>query len=100
MAVGERLIQLRARIVDGFNAGNWEELGLLTGASEIISRHSRLIRSLSWNDEDYAGNVLTVLRQIVEQDQGTLDIIEDYLDKHFPGESTYVSAKPSERRIT
>jgi len=98
--LGNRLIDLRARIVDGFDAGNWEELGLLTGASQFITRHPRLLRSLSWGDEDYAGNVLAVLRQIVEQDPHTLAIIEAYLDKHFPGDSTYISAKPSERRIS
>lgn len=99
-ALGYRLFELRARIVDGFDADNWEELGLLTGASEVITRHPRLFRSLSWGDEDYAGNVLTVLRRIVEQDPRTLGVIEAYLDKHFPGDLTYVSAKPSERRIT
>lgn len=99
-ALGNRLIELRARIVDGFDAGNWEELGLLTGAMELITRHPRLLRSLSWGDEDYAGNVLTSLRRIVEQDPRTLPIIEAYLDKNFPTDSTYVSAKPSERRIT
>lgn len=98
--LGNRLIELRARIVDTFDAGNWEEVGLLTGATEVITRHPRLLRSLNWGDEDYAGNVLTVLRRIVEQDPRTLVIIETYLDKHFPTESTYISAKPSERRIT
>ena len=98
--LGNRLIDLRARIVDGFNAGNWEELGLLTGASAVITQHPRLLRSLSWNDEDYADNVLSVLRRIVEQDPRTLPIIEGYVDENFPGEGTYVSAKPSERRIT
>ncbi|MCY2950819.1 MAG: hypothetical protein NTU53_02445 [Planctomycetota bacterium] len=99
-ALANRLIELRARIVDHFDAGNWEELGLLAGATEVINRHSRLLRSLSWGDEDYSGNVLTVLRCIVEQDPRTLPIIEAYVDQHFPGESTYVSAKPAERRIT
>jgi hypothetical protein len=98
--LGNRLIDLRARIVDGFDAGNWEEFGLLTGATEVITRHPRLLRSLSWGDEDYAGNVLTVLRRVVERDPRTLRIIEAYLDKNFPTDSTYVSAKPSERRIT
>ncbi len=97
---GNRLIQLRARIVAGFDSGNWEELGLLTGASDRINGHPRLLRSLDWGDEDYAGNVLTVIRRIVEQDPGTLPIIEDYVDVHFPGESTFVSAKPAARRIT
>lgn len=99
-ALGNRLIDLRSRIVAGFGVNNWEELGLLTGATEIIDRHPRLLRSLSWGDEDYAGNVLNIIRRIVEQDPRTLGIIEAYVDKHFPGESTYVSAKPAERRIT
>jgi len=98
--LGNRLIELRGRIVSGFDAGNWEELGLLTGASEIINHHARLLRSLSWHDEDYSGNVLSVIRRIVEQDPRTLGVIEEYLNKHFPGESTYISAKPAERKIT
>ena len=98
--LGNKLIELRSRIVSGFDAGNWEELGLLTGASEIINHHPRLLRSLSWHDEDYAGNVLNVVRRIVEQDPRTLAVMEEYLDRHFPGESTYISAKPAERRIT
>lgn len=97
---GNRLIAMRARIVDRFDAGNWEELGLLTGATELITGHPRLLRSLSWGDEDYAGNVLTVLRRIVEMDPRILQIIEKYIYKNFPEESIYISAKPSERRIT
>lgn len=86
--LGNRLIELRTRIVDGFDANNWEELGLLTNATEVISRHPRLLRSLSWNDEDYAGNALSVLRRIVEQDPRTLPVIEAYVDERFPGEGT------------
>lgn len=100
LTLGNRLIELRARIVADFDGGNWEELGLLTGASDLINRHPRLLRSLSWGDEDYAGNVLNVIRRIVEQDPRTLPIIEGYLDRAFPGESTFVSAKPAERKIT
>jgi len=100
IVLGNKLIELRARILASFDAGNWEELGLLTGASDLIVNHPRLLRSLSWRDEDYSGNVLIVLRRIVEQDPRTLRIIEEYLDKYFPGESIYISAKPSERRIT
>lgn len=98
--LGNRLIELRGRIVANFDAGNWEELGLLTGHSDRINQHPRLLRSLSWGDEDYAGNVLTVLRSMVESDPRTLHVIESYLDRNFPGESTYISAKPAERRVT
>ncbi|MGE3509629.1 MAG: hypothetical protein AB7N65_12185 [Vicinamibacterales bacterium] len=99
-ALGKRIIALRQRVVAGFDAGNWEEVGLLTGQSETITRHPRLLRSLSWGDEDYAGNVLVVLRRIAEANPPALRLIEQYVDEHFPGESEYVSAKPAERRIT
>jgi hypothetical protein len=100
VATGQRLIELREKIVSNFDSGDWEEIGLLTGCSEIINRHPRLLRSLSWQDEDYAGNVLSVIRRIVEQDPRTFPVIKSYLDKKFPGESHYISAKPSERKIT
>jgi hypothetical protein len=102
LALAKRLIALRARIVANFNAGHWEEVGLLSGQSKIINGHDRLLRSLSWHDEDYDGNVLTVLRQIADHDVRALKVIEDYLDERFPGEekTEYVSAKPAERKIT
>jgi len=100
VALGIRLIKLRERIAANFNAGHWEEIGLLTGCTEIITSHSRLLRSLSFGDDDYDGNVLSVLRQIAEYQPQALPIIEGYLDEKFPGEGTYISAKPSERKIT
>jgi len=99
-ALGQRLIDLCARIVAHFEAGHWEELGRLTGQSKWIEGHPRLLRSPSWGDGDYAGNVLVVLRQMVEADPRTLPIIESYLDRNFPWEDTYISAKPSERKVT
>jgi hypothetical protein len=99
-ALANRLIALRARIIADFDASNWEELGLRTSSSDTIEGHSRLLRSLHWGDEDYASNVLSVLRSLVEQNPRTLPIIESYVDANFPGDSMYISAKPSERRIT
>lgn len=100
--LAHRYFDLRTRIVENFSAENWEELGLLTDSTLLINEHPRLLRSLHWNDEDYAGNVLTVIRKIAESDQKNLSIIDSYLDKRFPDSSTstYISAKPAERRIT
>lgn len=100
LALGQRILALRERVVANFDAGNWEEVGLLTGHSQIIDKHPRLLRSLSWNDEDYAGNVLSVLKLIADRDFNALKIIESYVDQHFPGEAHYISAKPSERKIS
>lgn len=98
--IGKRVIALRQRVVAGFDAGNWEEVGLLTGLSETINSYPRLLRSLNWGDEDYSGNVLGVLHQIARAHPAAFRTIEKYVDERFPGESEYVSAKPAERRIT
>ena len=99
-SLGKEIIALRQRIVANFDEGSWEEVGLLTGQTETIERYPRLLRSLQWGDEDYAGNVLGVLRKIAEEDIKAFRTIQKYVEDQFPGESEYVSAKPSERRIT
>ncbi|MFH1742150.1 MAG: hypothetical protein ABIH23_24365 [bacterium] len=100
LRLGNRIIEIRERVVSNFEASHWEEIGLLTGLSDLIDGHPRLRQSLYWGDQDYAGNVLNVLKQIAEQKPDTLDTFERYLNEQFPCESHYVSARPSERRIT
>ena len=99
-ALAIRVLALRDRIVAHFNAGDWEAAGLLTGHGPIINTHPRLLRSLSWGDEDYAGSVLTVLRCIAEEDPSALDKFDSLLDRQYPEESHFVSAKPSPKRLT
>ena len=41
--LGQRILQLRERVVSNFDAGDWEEVGLLTGKSEMIGRHPRSV---------------------------------------------------------
>lgn len=100
LELGKRILALRTQIASNFNAGNWEEIGLLTGSSDVINGHHRLLRSLSWGDEDYDGNVLNVLTTIASQNPAAVQVIENYVRDHFPEEATYISAKPVERRIT
>lgn len=99
-SVGLRIISLKRRIESAFSAAHWQELGLLTGHSDVINDHPRLLRSLSFGDDDYGGNILSVLRTMVEQDPQQIQIIESFLDETFPADVEFVSAKPSERRIT
>jgi AbiJ N-terminal domain 5 len=81
VALGQQLIELREKIVSNFAAGDWEEIGLLTGCSELINRHPRLLRSLSWGDEDYAGNVLQMLRIIFEEAPSAIPLIVSYIER-------------------
>ena len=98
--LGKRIITLRERIVSNFTNSNWEEVGLLTGRISTINGHPRLLRSLYWGDEDYAGNVLEVLRQIAESSKESFLTIEKYVRDNFPDETHYISSKPSEKKIT
>jgi hypothetical protein len=100
IATGNRIIGLRERVTANFAQANWDEIGMLTGQSSIIDNHPRLIRSLSWGDEDYAGNALQVLKKMIEAKPFSLNVIEEYLDQKFPGESHFISAKPSTRKIS
>lgn len=43
----------------------WTELAILTGTREQVLGHSRLLRSLDWNDPDYDGHVHQVVPVIL-----------------------------------
>ena len=97
---GKRILNLQNRIVSTFNETNWSEIGLLTGYSNLIDNHHRLLRSYSWGDQDYGGNVADVLKHIAREDKNALLEIERYVDEKYPDETYYVSSKPSKKKIT
>lgn len=100
---GRRLLNLRGRVVQHFDAGDWTEFGILSDTSSFITNHPRLLRSLNWGDDDYSGNVLMVLKSMVDWDPGVLDQLDGYLkDKYEDGteEQEYISSKPASRVVT
>ena len=99
-ALGKRILALRDRVIAEFTVSDWHEAGLLTGFSDLVSRHKRLLRSLSFGDEDYSANVLEVLKQIADQDEQAFATFADFVAEKYPGDGQYISAKPSERKIT
>lgn len=98
---GKKIIELKRRIEEDFTSGNWEEIGLLTECSHIIENHSRLLRSLHFGDEDYSGNIISVLRSMSDHNPDALKIVEQFLNEWYPDQNTtYISAKPAEKKIT
>lgn len=97
----KELLNLRDVIVSNFTQQNWLELGILTGCDDLVSRHPRLLRSLSWNDPDYSGNVLDVLLEMVKRDAVQQQTIKDYLSEHFQVGGEFISSGADEpkRRI-
>ena len=99
-ALGKRILALRDRVLAEFTVSDWHEAGLLTGFSDAVSRHKRLLRSLSFGDEDYSGSALEMLKQIADKDEQAFLTFESFVAEKYPGEGQYISAKPSERKIT
>jgi hypothetical protein len=81
---GQQLIALKDRISAGFNSSHWQELATITDSDNIVNGHSRLLRSLSWYDSDYDGNVLEVIKKIIASDSANLTIVLDYVNRKFP----------------
>ncbi len=84
-----------------FDRTKWMELGLETGALDYIRNHPRLLRSLSWGDDDYLSCVLDAVPVVLGENPGrhgpsldrrfhNLSAVEKYLDlpawlrKHEP----------------
>ena len=73
------ILALKRCMVDTFDDSKWLELGYLTDSNTLISEHPRLLRSLYFGDDDYEGNVLTVIPQIIKGDPEQLRIVEEYV---------------------
>jgi hypothetical protein len=98
--IGKKILILRDKVVPNFTAGDWEEIGLITGFSDIISNHPRLMRSLSWRDPDYPGNVLSIIKHIAKYDETKFSKFENFVREKYPEKGQSVSSKLSVPEIT
>jgi serine/threonine protein kinase len=91
---GKALLAIKNLVVENFTAENWRELGILTQSSDLVRTHPRLLRSLSWGDDDYAANVIEVLESIFNKDSSNADIALTYCGEHFDDHSTTSGEAP------
>jgi hypothetical protein len=66
--------------VDTFSESDWVALGQLTGSLKRITDHPRLLRSLSFSDDDYPYCVAEVISAIFEADNSLIPEIVDHFD--------------------
>jgi hypothetical protein len=69
---------LKRAIEATFTSDSWREIGYTTDTIEWIEGHPCLLRSLSFNDEDYGGHVFNAIGYILEQNPDNLDTLLDY----------------------
>lgn len=77
------LASLGNRIVKNFTSSDWRSLGMATDHFDLIDNHGRLLRSLSFCDDDYEGHALSVLNQIVQDDPDNIAIIEEFVRARY-----------------
>lgn len=70
---GALILALRRAIVSEFNVEDWREFGYLSGQSDYIQRHDRLLRSLHWQDPDYGNCVLQALERFTREGWDVVD---------------------------
>lgn len=85
------LLQLKDLMVEHFNQENFLEIGVLTGWTNKIRNHDRLLRSLSWGDPDYPGNVLNLLTGMDEAKDGSVEKLQTYIERKFATEAQAIT---------
>lgn len=70
-----RVLALKRAIEATFTSSDWKEVGYLTDTKSWISKHPRLLRSLSWGDEDYGGHVLDAIEQMLQRSPANLQVL-------------------------
>lgn len=95
---GEELIELKNAVVEDFDASNWRELAALTNMCDEVETHGRLLRSLSWGDEDYDGLAIMFLRRMIGKDDENLKTVKNYIDKKCTVSGENVSSEKTDKR--
>ncbi|MDD8042206.1 MAG: hypothetical protein QM518_16020 [Verrucomicrobiota bacterium] len=91
LPTGRQLIALKNQVVSGFSESNWRELGAITEMLDEVNRHSRLLRSLRWNDDDYDGHALQMLKDMIDARPDNFPLILDYIGRTCPAGGEFIS---------
>jgi hypothetical protein len=101
LKMNKLILEIKQKIENNFSESDWSEIGLLANADEVINSHPRLLRSLYWGDDDYAANIIGILKEISQKDPKALNTIKIYLDNKYPEQNTvYISDVPNTKTIT
>lgn len=94
----KELIRIKNQISKHFTKSDWLDLGYTLGCYDVIENHPRLLRSMNFGDDDYEGNILEVITEMVKKDGRNLTEIESYLSDKFasPEISEFISTAQTE----
>lgn len=73
--VGQLVVAVQQAIVENFRESDWREFAYKTGNQDFILGHKRLLRSLSWSDDDYGDCVYQVLQRFSSNDAAAFEAL-------------------------
>ncbi|MBS1571798.1 MAG: hypothetical protein JST62_05315 [Bacteroidetes bacterium] len=79
----KELVDIKNQIAKTFSKSDWLDLGYTLGSYQVIEAHPRLLKSLSFGDDDYEGNILEVLTEIIKKDPKNFKEIKSHLADKF-----------------
>lgn len=75
---GEAMAAVQRAVVASFTEEDWLMLGYTSGTNDYIVGHSRLLRSLSWNDPDYGRWVFEALQYFLDHKPDAIRAVIDH----------------------
>ena len=94
----KRLVELKPAVIEHFDAGTWNDLGLLTGCMHEVQDHPRLLRSLSWQDDDYSTCAVSMLLTMAQRGSRNFEIIEEFVS-NLGGGGVSISTTEGKKRV-
>lgn len=82
-------------LIDVMDVSKWTELGLLTDTSDQIDAHPRLLRSLRFDDDDYAGHVLDFVPALLHETKPKAAPVDPWADPPAPPAPTLAERFPN-----
>ena len=76
----KKIVVIYKYALENFSEGDWYTLGQSTGSLNLIQNHSRLLRSMSFGDDDYDYCVSEVINTICEENPEHIEAIIDLFD--------------------
>lgn len=90
---GKEILEIKNLIANQFTQSDWLDLAFYLGCNDIIENHPRLLRSLSFGDDDYEGNILSVINDMIKKDPENLKELKLYISEKYstPQVSEFIS---------
>lgn len=79
---------------ENFSEREWLTLGQLTGGLATVQGHGRLLRALSFGDDDYESCATEVLSKVFSDSESSIDTVVD----HFDIDLWYVQKSPEKAK--